>query len=123
MYNTTHDEWFIMNTKLNTKERIMKKATPGNTYVYLQKTEEIETFKIRKNNSRNRSLCKHLKNKISDFDETAFWQTPVKSVKKETYGFWYNAKYYKKIQKYCDIGFKIVATGWANRHGVIVINM
>ena len=50
----------------------MKKATPVNTYVYLQKTEQVETLKIRKDNHRNRKLCEHLKNKIADFDEEKF---------------------------------------------------
>lgn len=101
----------------------MKKATPGNSYVYLQKTTQVEYTKIRKNNHRNRSLCEHLKKKIPDFDEVKFWTEPQKVVKTETWGFWHNKRFNKKLHEYLNNGFKISLTGWANKHGTIVIDM
>lgn len=101
----------------------MKKATPGNKYVYLQKTEQVEILEKRKNNHRNRSLCEHLKTKISNFDEFKFWNEPKKIVKTETYGFWHNVKYHKKLKEYVASGFKVTLSGWANNFGTIVIDM
>ena len=102
----------------------MKKATAGNSYVYLKKSAEVEYIvPKRKKNHRNRSLCEHLKTKIVDFDEEKFWNEQKKVVKTEVYGFWYNVRYHKKIKEYIDNGFQIVAQGWANEFGTIVVDI
>ena len=44
-------------------------------------------------------------------------------VKTEVYGFWCNVRYHKKIKEYIDNGFQIVAQGWANKFGTIVVDI
>lgn len=102
----------------------MKKATPGNNYVFLKRQEiGYSEYSGRNQAEWQKYKAEFLSTLPKDEAEKRAFKFWKKRTVKPVSSFWINVKFKNKIDEYVKNGFSVELTGWANKFGTIVIDM